>query len=98
MVHPGEFQGGVREDGWRPPKVKKAFVGSGIRYDLLTKSFNKNADDSVNTYLEQVLTRHVSGRLKVAPEHTATETLRIMRKPSFEHFKNFKRLFDQIDK
>ncbi|HAY71384.1 MAG TPA: YgiQ family radical SAM protein, partial [Saprospirales bacterium] len=69
------------------PKVKKAFVGSGIRYDLLVRSYNKNGDDSIDRYMEQVLRRHVSGRLKVAPEHTADDTLRIMRKPSFKHFK-----------
>ena len=80
------------------PKVKKAFVGSGIRYDLLTPEYNKNADESIDEYLEQVLTRHVSGRLKVAPEHTADETLKIMRKPSFKHFKAFKKKFDLIDK
>jgi len=80
------------------PKVKKAFVGSGIRYDLLTKSYNKKADNSAERYMEQVLTRHVSGRLKVAPEHTAPRTLHFMRKPSFEHFKNFKKKFDQINR
>jgi uncharacterized radical SAM protein YgiQ len=80
------------------PKVKKAFVGSGIRYDLLTKSYNKNADESIDKYMEQVLKRHVSGRLKVAPEHTADETLKIMRKPSFKHFKEFKKKFDEIDR
>lgn len=80
------------------PKVKKAFVGSGIRYDLLIEEYNKNADDSIDEYLEQVLTKHVSGRLKVAPEHTADETLKIMRKPSFKHFKAFKKKFDLIDK
>lgn len=80
------------------PKVKKAFVGSGIRYDLLTKSYNKNADESIDKYMEQLLKRHVSGRLKVAPEHTADETLKIMRKPSFKHFKEFKKKFDEIDR
>jgi uncharacterized radical SAM protein YgiQ len=80
------------------PKVKKAFVGSGIRYDLLTPSYNKNADDSIDEYMEQVLTRHVSGRLKVAPEHTSDDTLKVMRKPSFKHFKEFKKKFDIIDK
>lgn len=80
------------------PKVKKAFVGSGIRYDLLTKSYNKNADKSIDEYMEQVLKHHVSGRLKVAPEHTADETLKIMRKPSFKHFKEFKKRFDEIDR
>jgi uncharacterized radical SAM protein YgiQ len=80
------------------PKVKKAFVGSGIRYDLLTKSYNKNADDSIDEYMEQVQRRHVSGRLKVAPEHTSDDTLRVMRKPSFKHFKEFKKKYDAIDK
>jgi uncharacterized radical SAM protein YgiQ len=80
------------------PKVKKAFVGSGIRYDLLTRSYNKDADKSIDEYLEQVLKRHVSGRLKVAPEHTSDETLKIMRKPSFKHFKEFKKRFDEIDR
>ncbi len=79
------------------PKVKKAFVGSGIRYDLLTKSYNKKGDKSLYQYMVQVLTRHVSGRLKVAPEHTSDATLKIMRKPKFEHFKEFKKMFDKID-
>lgn len=80
------------------PKVKKAFVGSGIRYDLLVDSYNKKGDESLDEYMEQVLTRHVSGRLKVAPEHTSDETLHIMRKPSFKHFHQFMKKFDQIDK
>jgi uncharacterized radical SAM protein YgiQ len=80
------------------PKVKKAFVGSGIRYDLLVRSYNKKGDDSIDRYMEQVLRHHVSGRLKVAPEHTSDETLKIMRKPSFTHFKEFKRKFDEIDR
>jgi uncharacterized radical SAM protein YgiQ len=79
------------------PMVKKAFVGSGIRYDLLVKSYNKKGDDSLDEYMEQVLKRHVSGRLKVAPEHTSDATLRIMRKPSFKHFHEFKKKFDAID-
>ncbi|MDR4508170.1 MAG: YgiQ family radical SAM protein [Candidatus Brocadiaceae bacterium] len=80
------------------PKVKKAFVGSGIRHDLLTKNYNKKADGSIYDYMTQLITRHVSGRLKVAPEHTSPVILKIMRKPSFEHFKEFKRMFDRIDK
>jgi uncharacterized radical SAM protein YgiQ len=79
------------------PKVKKAFVGSGIRYDLLVKDYNKNLDtDQAEEYMEQVITRHVSGRLKVAPEHTADDTLRVMRKPSFKHFHKFKESYDRI--
>ncbi len=80
------------------PLVKKVFVGSGIRYDLLVKSYNKKGDDSLDEYMEQVLRRHVSGRLKVAPEHTSDATLKIMRKPSFKHFHEFKKKFDEIDK
>ncbi len=79
------------------PKVKKAFVGSGIRYDLLVKDYNKNLNEAeADEYLEQVVTRHISGRLKVAPEHTADDTLRVMRKPSFRHFHKFKESYDRI--
>ncbi len=79
------------------PAVKKAFVGSGVRYDLLVDDFNKNnADGNHDEYMEQLVTRHVSGRLKVAPEHTADDTLRIMRKPSFKYFKLFKQKYDRI--
>lgn len=80
------------------PQVKKAFVGSGIRYDLLTKSYNKKADDSIDEYLEQVVTCHISGRLKVAPEHTSDATLKIMRKPSFKHFHEFKKKYEAVNK
>lgn len=81
------------------PSIKKAFVGSGIRYDLLVKEYNKLLnDESAEEYLEQVITRHISGRLKVAPEHTADTTLRIMRKPSFKHFHKFKERYDKIQK
>lgn len=79
------------------PKVKKAFVGSGIRYDLLVDDFNKNNQDgNHDEYIEQVITRHVSGRLKVAPEHTSDATLRVMRKPSFKYFHKFKEKYDRI--
>ena len=81
------------------PKVKKAFVGSGIRYDLLVEDFNKNADPKdLEEYSEQLITRHVSGRLKVAPEHTSDNVLKIMRKPSFKHFHSFKKMFDKVNK
>lgn len=80
------------------PAVKKAFVGSGIRYDLLVDDFNKNnKDGNHDEYMEQLITRHVSGRLKVAPEHTADDTLRVMRKPSFKYFKKFKEKYDAIN-
>lgn len=79
------------------PKVKKAFIGSGIRYDLLVDDFNKNNEDgNHDEYIEQVVTRHISGRLKVAPEHTSDATLRMMRKPSFKYFHKFKEKYDRI--
>lgn len=80
------------------PDVKKAFIGSGIRYDMLVPEFNKNADvDDLEAYSEQLITRHVSGRLKVAPEHTSDNVLKIMRKPSFKHFHTFKKMFERIN-
>lgn len=79
------------------PKIKKAFIGSGIRYDLLVDDFNKNNEDNNHDeYIEQVVTRHVSGRLKVAPEHTSDATLRVMRKPSFKYFHKFREKYDKI--
>ena len=76
------------------PKVKKAFIGSGIRYDMLVPTFNKNADKKdLENYTEQVIKNHVSGRLKVAPEHTSDEVLKVMRKPSFKNFHSGLKLF-----
>ncbi len=80
------------------PDVKKAFIGSGIRYDLLTKSYNKKADENdLDEYMDELVQNHISGRLKVAPEHTAEDTLRIMRKPNFKHFHEFKKKYDQTN-
>jgi uncharacterized radical SAM protein YgiQ len=81
------------------PDVKKAFVSSGLRYDMLVRRPNNNHEDPSHAkYMEQVITRHVSGRLKVAPEHTSDEVLKIMRKPSFKYFYDFKQAFDRICK
>lgn len=78
--------------------VKKAFIGSGIRYDII---FNRVDDDAVNKgnleYLDQVIGKHVSGRLKVAPEHTSDDVLDIMRKPSFSQFAQLKKFFDNAN-
>ncbi|MBN1651380.1 MAG: YgiQ family radical SAM protein [Bacteroidales bacterium] len=80
------------------PGVKNAYVGSGIRYDLLVKDYNTEGDEGVmNKYMTQLLKRHVSGRLKVAPEHTSEDTLKMMRKPSFRYFHSFKQQFDKIN-
>lgn len=81
------------------PKVKKSFIGSGIRHDMLVPEFNKNADvEELDAYTEEVMTKHVSGRLKVAPEHTSDPVLKLMRKPSFTYFHKFKERFDKINK
>ncbi len=80
------------------PKVKKSFIGSGIRYDMLVPEYNKQADPmELEDYTEEVITKHVSGRLKVAPEHTSDPVLRLMRKPSFSYFHQFKKTFDKIN-
>lgn len=80
------------------PKVKKSFIGSGIRHDMLVPEFNKNADPKeLDDYTEEVMTKHISGRLKVAPEHTSDPVLKLMRKPSFQYFHKFKERFDKIN-
>ena len=80
------------------PDVKKAFVGSGVRYDLAMAPSGNSATDAANReYLRQLICRHVSGRLKVAPEHTSDTVLDVMRKPSFELFRKFKKIFDRIN-
>jgi uncharacterized radical SAM protein YgiQ len=80
------------------PKIKKSFIGSGIRHDMLVPEFNKNADPKeLDDYTEEVMTKHVSGRLKVAPEHTSDPVLKLMRKPSFTYFHKFKERFDKIN-
>lgn len=80
------------------PGVKKSFIGSGVRYDLtLRKTGENDIDAAAARYNEELIKNHVSGRLKVAPEHTSDKVLDIMRKPSFEQFKSFKRLFDDIN-
>ena len=79
--------------------IKKSFIGSGIRYDmLLHKSEDEQTNKAAKNYIEEVITHHVSGRLKVAPEHTSDNVLRIMRKPSFNQFFQFKKIFDFINK
>ena len=81
------------------PEVKKSFIGSGVRYDLL---LHRSADEAINRaardYTHELIAHHVSGRLKVAPEHTSESVLHIMRKPPFEQFEQFKRIFDRINR
>lgn len=81
------------------PGIKKSFIGSGVRYDLLQHT-SKDPDINRSTaeYTRELIARHVSGRLKVAPEHTSDRVLQIMRKPSFAQFYDFKKTFDKINK
>jgi len=96
------------------PGIKKSFIGSGIRYDLLQYDSRKNLtekqksdpkilkeaiafDKAVREYTKELIYHHVSGRLKVAPEHTNTEVLHLMRKPDFEQFKTFNRIFEEVE-
>ncbi|MBR6648476.1 MAG: YgiQ family radical SAM protein, partial [Bacteroidaceae bacterium] len=81
------------------PQIKKSFIGSGVRYDiLLHKTGDKHLDDASAKYTEELIRNHVSGRLKVAPEHTNDKVLKLMRKPSFALFYDFKRIFDNINR
>lgn len=81
------------------PQIKKSFIGSGVRYDLSMHLTGDKHIDSINRrYNEELITSHVSGRLKVAPEHTCDHVLEIMRKPSFDLYYDFKRIFDRINK
>ncbi|MBB3896051.1 YgiQ family radical SAM protein [Bacteroides pyogenes] len=81
------------------PGIKKSFIGSGVRYDLLLhQSKDAETNRSATEYTRELITRHVSGRLKVAPEHTSDRVLAVMRKPSFEQFEQFKRIFDRINR
>jgi len=84
----------VREN----PKVKKAFIGSGIRYDMILEKTGNEETDKINRqYLREVVKHHVSGRLKVAPEHTSDEVLKFMRKPSFKLFEELNKEFRKIN-
>ncbi len=81
------------------PQIKKSFIGSGVRYDLSMHNTGNPEIDRVNAkYNEELIKNHVSGRLKVAPEHTCDHVLNIMRKPSFSHFYDFKRIFDKVNR
>lgn len=81
------------------PEIKKSFIGSGVRYDLsMHPTGNVKTDETNRRYNEELIRNHVSGRLKVAPEHTEDTVLDIMRKPSFELFERFKNIFDNVNR
>ena len=80
------------------PRVKKAFVSSGIRYDMLVRSSEEEARaNHCDEYIEELVVNHVSGRLKIAPEHTSDSVLKLMRKPSFKFFDAFKEKFERFN-
>lgn len=79
--------------------IKKSFIGSGVRYDLLLhNSKDEKVNRSATEYTRELIANHVSGRLKVAPEHTSDRVLDMMRKPSFGQFETFKKIFDRINR
>lgn len=81
------------------PGIKKSFIGSGVRYDLSMHPTGNSEIDRMNRrYNRELIEKHVSGRLKVAPEHTSDKVLRVMRKPSFNLFYDFKKLFDEVNR
>jgi uncharacterized radical SAM protein YgiQ len=81
------------------PGIKKSFIGSGVRYDmLLSNTKNNEFNKSHIEYIRELITNHVSGRLKVAPEHTSDAVLDLMRKPSFAYFGQFKQQFERINR
>ena len=81
------------------PGVKKICIGSGIRYDIiLHHSDDEKVNRAAEEYTRELITKHVSGRLKVAPEHTSDSVLKLMRKPGFRQFEVFKRIFDEINR
>ena len=81
------------------PGIKKSFIGSGVRYDmLLSNTKNNEFNKSHIEYIRELITNHVSGRLKIAPEHTSDAVLNLMRKPSFAYFGQFKQQFERINR
>lgn len=75
------------------PEINKLTIGSGIRYDLLSTNHNKKGGEDLDAYVKQLAQHHVSGRLKIAPEHTSDEVLKAMRKPTFELYYEFMNKF-----
>ena len=81
------------------PGIKKSFIGSGVRYDLLVHQYDDGElNKSARDYTQELIIKHVSGRLKVAPEHTSSTVLDCLRKSSFDDFYKFKKIFDRINK
>ena len=79
--------------------VNRSFIGSGIRYDLLFSGKDPQIQEPDKVaYAKEVISKHVSGRLKVAPEHTSPDVLKQMRKPDFNLFGKFITFFEKVNK
>ncbi|GAB4278331.1 MAG: YgiQ family radical SAM protein [Marinilabiliales bacterium] len=86
------------ESAKKQKNIKKIFIGSGIRYDLIYNQNNDKYRKSGYEYLKNVIIHHTSGRLKVAPEHSSEKILKLIRKPSFELFEKLVKDFNFITK
>lgn len=87
------------KDALKVPNIKRITIGSGIRYDMIVG--RTEAEDKaygLTDYLKQVVRHHVSGRLKVAPEHSSPDVLRIMRKPHYNTYHQFRQKFIEINR
>lgn len=81
------------------PGIKKSFIGSGVRYDVaMHETGDERIDANNRKYVDELIARHVSGKLKVAPEHTSDKVLKLMRKPSFSLYYEFKKRFDRVNR
>ncbi len=88
---------GLYKKASKIPGIKRIFIGSGIRYDMLFDK-NQHLTKSGKEYTENLIKNHVSGRLKIAPEHTSDNVLKMMRKPGFALFEKFQKHFHEINK
>ncbi len=78
--------------------INRCFIGSGVRYDVAMHRTDNEEHNRINReYISDLITHHVSGRLKVAPEHYSENVLKIMRKHPFAHFAYFKKIFDEVN-
>ncbi|MEE8588574.1 MAG: YgiQ family radical SAM protein [Sulfurimonadaceae bacterium] len=75
------------------PGIKKAFVASGVRYDLITEDKQHGY-----SYLKEMVKHHISGQMKVAPEHTEQHVLDLMGKPGKQTLVDFKKLYDKLNR
>ncbi len=75
------------------PKIKKAFVASGIRYDIIPADKKYGYE-----YLKELVNHHISGQMKVAPEHTSDRVLKLMGKPGKQTLVDFKKMYDRLNK